>query len=153
MSGGDHGGRPGGREWFADGLRFTCTQCGNCCTGPEGAVWVSDDEVRALARRFGVTEDDFRSRYARRLRGRWSLNEHRTEHGYDCVFLDRIRVPGKAVCGIYEHRPSQCRSWPFWPENLVTEAAWEATRRGTPCPGMGQGPLIPVEQIRIAGKG
>ena len=25
--------------WYADGLSFECTMCGNCCTGPPGAVW------------------------------------------------------------------------------------------------------------------
>jgi hypothetical protein len=35
--------------WFAGGLSFECTCCGNCCTGGEGAVWFDDDEGRAMA--------------------------------------------------------------------------------------------------------
>ena len=41
-------------EWYADGLRFSCTQCGNCCTGPPGAVWFNEDEGKAMADKVGV---------------------------------------------------------------------------------------------------
>jgi hypothetical protein len=43
----------------------------------------------------------------------------------------------------------QCRTWPFWDENLTSRRAWDNARRRTPCPGMGTGPLIPIEKIRI----
>ncbi|MFM7740581.1 MAG: YkgJ family cysteine cluster protein, partial [Planctomycetota bacterium] len=26
--------------WYKDGLRFQCSQCGDCCTGGAGYVWV-----------------------------------------------------------------------------------------------------------------
>ena len=60
-------------EWFdtprqgepAPGLRFRCTMCGNCCTGPEGYVLVSDDEASALAARLGVTTQAFLDAYTR----------------------------------------------------------------------------------------
>ncbi len=35
--------------WYQDGLAFTCTQCGKCCTGDPGFVWVTDEEIAALA--------------------------------------------------------------------------------------------------------
>ncbi len=136
-------------EWFADGLRFQCTQCGNCCTGPPGAVWFTRAEGRRMAGKLGLDEETFRARYARRVGRRWSLAEHKTEHGYDCVFLDRDSVPGKALCSIYEARPAQCRNWPFWPQNLSTKRAWITAKRRTPCPGMDTGPLVPVQEIRI----
>ena len=91
----------------------------------------------------------FYKRYARRLDGRWSLTERETEHGLDCIFLDRESQPGKAVCSIYQARPAQCRTWPFWPENLRSKQTWDAVKRATPCPGMDRGKLVPVEQIRI----
>lgn len=138
-----------GREWYAQGLRFGCTQCGNCCTGPPGAVWFDESEAQAMAELHGLATEAFRARFARRIEGRWSLNETHTEHGYDCVFLDRQSVPGKALCGIYQARPRQCRTWPFWPEILRTQRSWESYKRTTPCPGMGAGKLVPIEQIRI----
>ncbi len=137
------------QPWWRDGLRFSCTQCGNCCTGGEGAVWYSPAEGAALAKLLGLSQDDFEKRHTRQIGQRRSLNETPTSFGLDCVFLDRTTMPGKAICGVYEARPLQCRTWPFWPENIETPAAWEKTRRRTPCPGMGQGNLVPADQIRI----
>lgn len=102
-----------------------------------------------MAAKLGITESEFYRRHARYIGGRWSLNEVRSEHGFDCAFLDRESVPGKAVCALYEARPSQCRTWPFWPENLSSKRAWITAKRRTPCPGMDSGPIIPIEQIRI----
>lgn len=102
-----------------------------------------------MAAKLGVSETEFRRRYARRLGEDWSLNEVETEHGFDCIFLDRKSIPGKAICSLYEARPTQCRTWPFWPENLRTRRHWETVKRRTPCPGMETGTLVPIEQIRI----
>src|SRR5204863_9053608 len=59
------------KEWFDSpehdsgepGLRFKCTMCGNCCTGPEGYVLVTDEEIAALAKRLGMTDREFFDRY------------------------------------------------------------------------------------------
>jgi Fe-S-cluster containining protein len=118
-----------------------------------------------MAAHLQMSETDFRERFARRLdRGEsnssddsgWSLNETKTRHGYDCVFLDRTSKPGKAVCGIYAARPMQCRTWPFWPENLKSPRHWSEVKRRTPCPGMGPptpmagaNEMVPLVQIRI----
>ena len=142
-------------EWFArdrdgngPGLSFECTMCGNCCTGPEGYVLVSDAEAAALAARLGVTPDEFLARYTRITREGRSLTERKTEFGLDCIFLDRTKIPGKAVCGVYQDRPRQCRTWPFWPSNLSSPQAWERAKRI--CPGTGKGELHSLVQIRIA---
>jgi len=136
-------------EWFDSrrGLRFKCTMCGACCSGPPGYVLVSDAEVVALAARLGLGRDEFVARYTQEtIKGR-SLIEKQSEHGYDCVFLDRESVPGHAVCGVYEDRPAQCVSWPFWRSNVRSEEAWR--RAGGVCPGLGKGKLYPPEYIRI----
>jgi len=142
---------PEAHEWYAEGLRFTCTQCGNCCTGPSGFVWFDDAELTRMAEHLGLTREQFLRRYARRVGRRWSLNERKSSYGYDCIFLDRDEN-GKALCTIYPVRPAQCRTWPFWPENLHSpEDYHRASRR---CPGMqkgleGEGELHPLQQIRI----
>jgi Fe-S-cluster containining protein len=112
-------------------------------------VWFTDDEGEAMARSLNLSEAEFYQRFAHRIEGRWSLIERETRHGFDCVFLDRTSVPGKAVCSIYAARPLQCRTWPFWPEMLESRRQWTAYKHVTPCPGMNSGPLIPVEHIRI----
>ncbi|MHC4127582.1 MAG: YkgJ family cysteine cluster protein [Planctomycetota bacterium] len=136
------------QEWYAEGLRFECTQCGNCCTGPPGTVWFTPAEAKRMATGLGLEPEAFHERYARVVDGRWSLRERRTPAGFDCVFLDRASAPEGAVCSIYEVRPAQCRTWPFWPENLASKRVWETVKRRTPCPGMGEGPVIPAEKIR-----
>ncbi len=35
--------------WYKDRLNFTCSQCGNCCTGAPGVVWVTDEEIKEIA--------------------------------------------------------------------------------------------------------
>jgi uncharacterized protein len=103
-----------------------------------------------MAAHLGISEDDFHQRYARKVHGRWSLREYRTgAHGYNCVFLDRDSQPGKAICSLYHARPMQCRTWPFWPENLESVEEWEAVKQRTPCPGMNAGRLYPIAEIRI----
>ena len=76
------------------------------------------------------------------------MNEVETEHGFDCVFLDRESLPGKAVCSIHTTRPKQCRTFPWWPEVIKTKAAWERT--GKTCEGINRGNVVPVEEIRIS---
>lgn len=142
-------------EWFdrpdprtgERGLRFGCTMCGNCCTGPEGYVLVDDDEAAALAARLGMTVQTFLDSHTHETFAGRSLTERVTPFGHDCVFLDRATIPGRAICAVYEDRPGQCRTWPFWPSIVASERAWGRTKRI--CPGMDHGALVTVEQVRI----
>lgn len=134
-------------EWYEKGLRFSCTQCGNCCTGPPGAVWFNEAEGKAMAEKVGLSEDAFYKRFARKIGDKWSLIEQVVDEKYDCVFLDRSgKLPS---CSLYEARPSQCRTWPFWSEILKSRESWARAKCNTPCPGMDEGQLIPAEAIRI----
>jgi len=154
-AGGDAG---QGGEWFdrpdstgSAGLRFSCTLCGNCCTGPEGYVLVSEAETAALASRLGLGVAAFIEGYTRESAHGRSLIERAAPEGatpgMDCIFLDRTTMPGRAVCGVYEDRPRQCRTWPFWRSNLESRRAWERAKRT--CPGMDTGTLHSVQQIRV----
>lgn len=136
----------GEREWYKGGLRFTCTQCGNCCTGAPGYVWFDQAEAEAIAAHLGLSVEAFIEKYTHSVFGRRSIGERPGEQGYDCVFLER-RADGTAQCGIYPVRPRQCRTWPFWPENLKSPEAWQQTR--STCPGSGRGRLYGVDEIRI----
>jgi uncharacterized protein len=124
--------------WYADGLRFRCTQCGDCCTGAEGYVWVNQAEIDAMAARVGMTAEAFESAHVRRVGVRRSLKERR---GGDCVLLD----PQTRKCTTYEERPRQCRTWPFWDSNLRSPEAWAEAAEA--CPGCNKGSLVPLETI------
>ena len=145
--------------WYEKGLRFRCTQCGNCCSGATGIVDFTPRELEIMAEYLNLLPQEFLDRYARRRRGWWCLKEVFVEGTYDCVFLRRDPESGRAHCDIYDVRPSQCRTWPFWDENLRSPGAWREA--GEDCPGIrnggadgGAGKLYPLEEIRrIAGKG
>ena len=125
--------------WYAGGLRFECTQCGNCCTGAPGFVWVNQPEIRELAAAVGETDlDRFEREYVRQVGARKSLKEFANG---DCVFFDNQ----KRTCKVYAARPRQCRTWPFWDSNLQSPAHWEHTCRV--CPGSGKGRLYVVDEI------
>jgi Fe-S-cluster containining protein len=124
--------------WFKDGLRFQCSQCGDCCTGAPGYVWVNDAEIKAIAELVGLPMDEFEKKYVRKIGIRKSLVEY--DNG-DCVFFD----PQARKCTVYEARPRQCRTWPFWESNIRTPEAWEETCQA--CPGSGKGQIYPVEAI------
>ena len=100
-----------------------------------------------MAKKLDITVDDFYKRYTRKIGVKWSLIENVIDGKFDCTFLDRTTE--KPSCKLYEARPSQCRSWPFWLENLQSEASWLRAKRRTPCPGMDSGKLIPASEIRI----
>jgi Fe-S-cluster containining protein len=124
--------------WYGDGLRFECTQCGNCCTGSPGFVWVDEEELAAIARHVNRSIGEIRLMHTRLARGRVTLREHANG---DCVFLD----PRTRLCSIYEARPKQCRSWPFWKSNIASQDAWEQT--GKVCPGCGQGDFVSAAEL------
>jgi Fe-S-cluster containining protein len=123
--------------WYADGLHFSCTRCGHCCTGDPGFVWVDEEELVAIAERLGEPVEEVTAMYTRLAHRGRTLRE---KSNGDCVFYD-----DEAGCTIYDVRPRQCRTWPFWPSNVKSKAAWERTKAA--CPGAGQGELIPAEEI------
>ncbi len=127
-----------GEPWFKDGLRFNCTQCGNCCTGAPGFVWVNQAEIQQLAATLELDVAEFERRFVRQVGIRKSLIEY--ENG-DCVFFNNVT----RRCTVYNARPRQCRTWPFWDSNIRTPDAWRQTCEV--CPGSGQGNLVPVEEV------
>lgn len=127
--------------WRRDGLRFRCTQCGNCCTGSPGYVWVCDEDVHAIADYLDKPIGEIRLLFTRPARGKVSLTEY--PNG-DCVFFDG----NTRRCSIYPVRPAQCREWPFWERNVASRADWEETQRT--CPGAGTGDLYSLQQIQAA---
>ena len=127
------------RHWYKEGLKFSCTGCGCCCDGEPGYVWVDKAEIKAMAEVLGCNVEEFERQFVRAVGIRKSLVERANG---DCVLLDA----DTRKCRVYEVRPRQCRTWPFWPSNLASPADWsEAAER---CPGCNQGRLYSADEIR-----
>lgn len=135
----DSDGPKSAEPWYSEGLQFTCSQCGDCCTGAPGAVWVTEDELSAIAAELGKPVGEVRLLHTKLIAGRWSLRDY--PNG-DCVFLD----PQTRRCQVYHSRPIQCRTWPFWPSNISTPASWKRTCEI--CPGSGTGQLHSLSVIQ-----
>jgi uncharacterized protein len=134
------------QPWYIAGLHFECLQCGNCCSGPEeGYIWLCDKEIKMAAEQMNLTEQAFRERYTKDEDGEITLIENKSTK--DCIFLSN------KCCGIYQVRPNQCRTWPFWDINLACpdDWLWASSR----CPGVNRGRLYTyqeIEKIRMSRK-
>jgi hypothetical protein len=127
------------RPWYADGLRFQCRpDCGACCSdhGDYAYLYLEEGDVERLARFLGWDPERFRDRHTALDDGRPVL----ALNGPDCPFLRGTR------CAVYPVRPIQCRTFPFWRENLRSHEEWE--RLSQFCPGIDAGEHHDLETIR-----
>lgn len=129
--------------WYSDGLQFECSQCGDCCSGAPGYVWVNPEEIQAMADEMGMHIDTFEGKFIRKIGRDKSLIEYPDG---DCIMLD----PRTRKCLVYNGRPIQCRTWPFWDSNLKKKKDWKETC--DVCPGSGKGRLYSFEEIEISRK-
>ncbi len=127
------------KKWWSEGVRFECQGSGKCCTshGEYGFVFLNKEDRKRFAKYFGLTEKDFIKKYCQKTDGEYHLIE-RPENA-DCLFLKNKR------CTVYDARPGQCRTWPFWPE-VMSAKAWSKDVASF-CPGVGKGPVISAEKI------
>jgi Fe-S-cluster containining protein len=99
-----------------DGYKFAfnpqaCASCeGRCCTGESGYIWITPKEMQEVAKLLDMEFDEFTSSYVKKVGYRYSLVERKNDESFECVFFDSE----KKQCGIYEARPKQCRTFPFW---------------------------------------
>lgn len=120
-------------------LRFSCTECGACCSGgPDYQVWLEKDEPDIIRKFLGVSRTWLYRRYMTHDSERESVL--RSRDSGECVFLS-----GDGRCKIYPVRPLQCSTYPFWPEVVATSRGW--IREARRCEGINQGSPVPVKRI------
>ncbi|WP_096015461.1 YkgJ family cysteine cluster protein [Campylobacter lanienae] len=88
-----------------------CDECGGkCCTGESGYIWISEDEIRSLGEYLGYKTELIKEIFLEKFGNRYSIKEKPYKGGFACIFFDEKNKN----CSIYEYRPNQCRSFPFW---------------------------------------
>lgn len=128
------------KQWWEDaGIRFECIECGNCCGGGPGFIWVNDEEKALIAQFLNIDENELKREYLTTHMGRCSIKEQKN---YDCIFLDSE----SKRCKIYEVRPKQCSIYPFWTSLLENRKIWDYYAER--CPGMDKGKHYTAEMIR-----
>ena len=101
------------QEGFDYGFNpHTCSTCeGTCCIGESGYIWISQTEIEKLASLLNLSVQEVGLQYLMKVGYKYSIREKIIgENNYACIFFDLE----KKCCSIYEARPSQCRTFPFW---------------------------------------
>jgi Fe-S-cluster containining protein len=116
-----------------EGLRFTCQPgCTNCCD-QSGFVYLNESDLKRAARFVKMSAKAFEEKYLYRTTHQMRF---RKPPDKQCPFLENHG------CSIHPAKPTQCRTFPFWPELVESRAEWSRTARY--CPGIGKGPLIQI---------
>ncbi len=125
------------KPFYADGIRFACTGCGGCCVAREQHtyVYLSFGDRKRLAAHLSMTTSEFTRKYTQGSDGL----VHLKDPDKDCPFLQANR------CVVHTARPWQCRTWPFWPENMHPKI-WQRDVANF-CPGVGSGRLYSAAEI------
>ncbi|MBN2625920.1 MAG: YkgJ family cysteine cluster protein [Spirochaetales bacterium] len=118
--------------FYGKGLKFECQQCGYCCRYEPGYVFLSEEDLQALLDHTGLDRKEFIATYCKTadlgIEKRISIKE---KPNNDCIFWD------EKGCSVYEARPFQCRSYPFWPMIVENRESWEGEKKY--CPGLDKG--------------
>lgn len=88
-----------------------CESCGGkCCTGESGYIWIDESEISKFCVAFDMSRDEFENKFLIKVGVRRSIREKAYEGGFACIFFDE----NNKNCSVYELRPQQCRTFPFW---------------------------------------
>ena len=90
----------------------SCETCeGNCCIGESGNIWINKLEIDNLAKHLNLSLEELRNSYLEKRGYKYSIKEVQlAKDNFACVFFDL----NKKQCSIYNVRPVQCRTFPFW---------------------------------------
>lgn len=125
---------------YENGIKFECQGSGKCCVSRDsyGFVYLSDKDLKRFSKYFKISIKKFKKNYCQFTDGFVHLIEKKKLQG-NCIFLKNKK------CSVYISRPSQCRTWPFWNENMKTKVWNEDISIN--CPGVGKGNIIKSKTI------
>lgn len=122
-------------RFYAQGLQFECTGCGACCKLGGGFVYPTLEDVGFAAKHMALSVKTFTDTYMELHEGEYVFKNN----GDNCIFY------GENGCKIYEARPTQCRTYPFWKANLKSQYRWKIIEQE--CEGIGKGKLYSFDEI------
>jgi Fe-S-cluster containining protein len=126
--------------FYKDGLHFSCITCHTCCRHDPGYVFLSKKDLDRMLAYFNLEAEAFVKKYCRWVdQGEEKVLSLVEKANFDCIFWDE-------GCTIYQARPDQCRTYPFWSGPLSSQEDWKWEKRF--CPGIGSGDLHTVQDIR-----
>ena len=89
-----------------------CQECeGACCIGESGYIWIDEQEIGKLANFLKISKKECKKRFLIKEKDKFTIKESKISYNnYRCIFFDLE----KKSCQIYDYRPRQCRTFPFW---------------------------------------
>jgi len=127
---------------FLENIDFKCQCCSDCCRHDPGAVFLTEDDIKKLSTYLKISKNDLLAKYCRGLEmGERTLTSLKERSNYDCVFWN-------STCLVYEARPLQCRTYPFWPFLVEDEKRWK--EESNRCKGINiKGDLTTEEKFKM----
>ncbi|HAR41101.1 MAG TPA: hypothetical protein DCS07_00455, partial [Bdellovibrionales bacterium] len=105
--------------WWSTGIRFQCQGSGQCCLSRKGYgyVYLTSKDQQRLAKHLKLSLSELLQEFCNSHDGYVYLTPANPKtrsplKETGCRFLKKKR------CTIYKARPTQCRTWPFWPDNM-----------------------------------
>lgn len=132
-------------QFFSSGLKFSCKRCSACCRYDAGFVYLSEKDIEKLALNLKMDKNAFINTYCRWVaywhgdKGQDALSLKEKPNN-DCIFWD-------SGCTVYQSRPLQCVTFPFWSSIVSSKKSWEIAAAA--CPGMNSGALHTGDEIGV----
>jgi Fe-S-cluster containining protein len=130
--------------FYTSGLRFSCKKCSTCCRHETGHVFLSKNDLKKLTTELNIDKKSFINTYCR-WAARWSGLQD-TEYlslkekvNFDCIFWNN-------GCIVYNARPLQCRTYPFWDTIVSSVHNWDTI--AADCPGINSGRVHNMDEIK-----